>query len=31
VVEAGGHMRFSQGRAYLRSKLPEGVSPDAVQ
>jgi hypothetical protein len=31
VVEAGGHMRFSVGRAYLRSKMPEGVTSDALR
>lgn len=31
VVEATGHMRFKTGRAYLRSQLPSGVSPDALQ
>lgn len=30
VVESGGHMRFLTGRAYLRSKLPDGVDPDAI-
>jgi hypothetical protein len=30
VVESGGHMRFITGRAYLRSKLPDGVRPDAI-
>src|SRR5438874_7287591 len=28
VFESGGHMRFKVGRAYLRSKLPEGVVAD---
>jgi hypothetical protein len=31
VVESGGHMRFKMGRAYLRSKLPEGVVADDVR
>jgi len=31
VVETGGHMRFVVGRAWLRSKLPQGVGADAVQ
>jgi hypothetical protein len=31
VVESGGHMRFKIGRAYLRSKLPEGVVADNVR
>ncbi|HZR66080.1 MAG TPA: DUF2844 domain-containing protein [Terriglobales bacterium] len=31
VFESGGHMRFIVGRAYLRSKLPDGVGPDAIQ
>lgn len=31
VVETGGHMRFVAGRAFLRSKLPQGVDPDALQ
>jgi hypothetical protein len=30
VVQSGGHMRFITGRAYLRSKLPDGVDPDAI-
>jgi hypothetical protein len=31
VVEAAGHMRFKVGRAYLRSKLPEGVVAENVR
>ena len=31
VFESGGHMRFIVGRAYLRSKLPDGVGPDAIE
>jgi len=31
VVDAGGHMRFVVGRAFLRSQLPQGVSADVVQ
>ena len=31
VVESNGHMRFKMGRAYLRSKLPEGVVADNVR
>ena len=31
VVESSGHMRFIVGRAYLRSKLPSGVSADALR
>jgi hypothetical protein len=31
VFESGGHMRFIVGRAYLRSKLPDGVSVDAIR
>lgn len=31
VVESGGHMRFKEGRAYLRSKLPDGVNIDDVR
>jgi hypothetical protein len=31
VFESGGHMRFKVGRAYLRSKLPEGVVADNVR
>ncbi len=31
VVESGGHMRFKMGRAYLRSKLPDGVNVDDVR
>ncbi len=30
VFESGGHMRYFVGRAYLRSKLPEGASADAI-
>jgi hypothetical protein len=30
VFESGGHMRFLAGRAYLRSKLPDGVAADAI-
>lgn len=30
VFESGGHMRFIVGRAYLRSKLPDGVGPDEI-
>ncbi len=31
VVETGGHMRFVAGRAFLRSKLPQGVDADALR
>jgi hypothetical protein len=31
VVETGGHMRAFQGRAYLNSMLPSGVSPETVK
>ena len=31
VFESGGHMRFIVGRAYLRDKLPSGVSADAIR
>jgi hypothetical protein len=31
VFEAGGHMRFFVGRAYLRSKVPERASADAIR
>ena len=31
VVESGGHMRFIVGRAYLRSKLPDGVAADDIR
>lgn len=31
VFESGGHMRFIVGRAYLRDKLPNGVSADAIR
>jgi Protein of unknown function (DUF2844) len=31
VFESGGHMRFIVGRAYLRDKLPNGVSVDAIR
>jgi len=31
VIESAGHMRFSIGRAYLRSKMPNGVTADALR
>jgi hypothetical protein len=31
VVETGGHMRFVVGRAFLKSKLPQGVDGDGLQ
>jgi uncharacterized protein DUF2844 len=31
VFESGGHMRFFVGRAYLRSKLPDGVTSNDVR
>jgi Protein of unknown function (DUF2844) len=31
VVETGGHMRYVVGRAYLRSKVPSGVSRDEIR
>ena len=31
VVETGGHMRYIVGRAFLRSKLPSGVSSDDIR
>jgi hypothetical protein len=31
IVETGGHMRAFQGRAYLNSMLPSGVSPETVK
>ena len=31
VFDSGGHMRFITGRAYLRSKLPDGVSADDIR
>jgi Protein of unknown function (DUF2844) len=31
VVESSGHMRFSMGTAYLRSKMPSGVTADALR
>lgn len=31
VVETGGHMRFAVGRAYLRSKVPQGVDANVLQ
>ena len=31
VVESGGHMRAFQGRAYLNSMLPAGVSPEKIK
>ena len=30
VFESSGHMRFKMGRAYLRSKLPDGVGTDDI-
>ena len=31
VVESGGHMRAFQGRAYVNSMLPNGVSQEAIK
>lgn len=31
VIETGGHMRFVTGRAYLRSKMPQGVADDEIR
>ena len=31
VVETGGHMRAFQGRAYVNSLLPSGVSPELIK
>lgn len=31
VFDSGGHMRFLVGRAYLRSRIPDGVTSDAVR
>ena len=31
VVETGGHMRAFQGRAYVNSMLPAGVSPEIIK
>jgi len=31
VFESGGHMRFITGRAYLRSKMPQGVRSDDIR
>jgi hypothetical protein len=31
VVETGGHMRAFQGRAYVNSMLPAGVSPETIE
>jgi hypothetical protein len=31
VFESGGHMRFITGRAYLRSKMPQGVRADEIR
>jgi Protein of unknown function (DUF2844) len=31
VVETGGHMRYVVGRAFLRSKMPSGVSSDDIR
>ena len=31
VFDSGGHMRFIVGRAYLRSKIPDGVKSNVVR
>jgi hypothetical protein len=31
VVQAGGHMRATSGRAYLPEALPAGVTPEDLQ
>ena len=31
VVDCGGHMRFVVGRAFLRRKMPSGVSADEIR
>lgn len=31
VFESAGHMRFIVGRAYLRNKLPDGATVDAIR
>lgn len=31
VFESGGHMRYVVGRAFLRSKVPSGVSRDEIR
>lgn len=31
VVETGGHMRYVVGRAFLRDKIPAGVSVDEIR
>jgi len=31
VLESGGHMRYSVGRAFLNRKLPSGVSRDEIR
>ena len=31
VVESSGHMRAFQGRAYINSMLPSGVSPETIK
>jgi hypothetical protein len=31
VFDAGGHMRYVAGRAFLRSQLPSGVSSDDIR
>jgi hypothetical protein len=31
VFDSGGHMRYVVGRAFLRSKLPSGVSSDEIR
>jgi len=31
VFESAGHMRFIVGRAYLRSKLPQGATADVIR
>lgn len=31
VIDTAGHMRFVVGRAYLRSKMPQGVASDEIR
>lgn len=31
VIETGGHMGYVTGRAYLRSKMPQGVADDEIR
>lgn len=31
VIDTAGHMRFVVGRAYLRSKMPQGIASDEIR